>query len=336
MDIPVVSIILAIVSGLVAFFFFSVLLRLLFERLNKRKVRKVMKNYAPDFVDRLNFEEEPQPQSFATPKGRKTRQKASPKATLTSASNGFMAYFARQIEKGGLKYRTEIWIAIQGGGFLVTFLLVLLLNNNFLIAVTAGLVLVLVVPNLFVAAKFNKRLISFETELPETLMLVASALRSGLSFQQALEATVSERDTELGLQMRQAINESRLGPPLEESLDRVADRMRSEDLRWLVAAIEIQREVGGTLSTILDTAATTIKGREELRREVRSLSAEGRLSAYVLVGLPAGIFFFLFISRPEYISFFWTDFLGVVMLIMVLVMMGLGWLWMNKMIRIKV
>jgi len=94
--------------------------------------------------------------------------------------------------------------------------------------------------------------------------------------------------------------------------------------------------VGGNLSVILDTAATTIKGRHALSREVRALSAEGRLSAYVLLALPVGVFAFLLVFRREYVSQLWTHPLGIAMLSALVILMVLGWLWMRAVVRIRV
>ena len=103
---------------------------------------------------------------------------------------------------------------------------------------------------------------SFEEELPDFLMLIASALRSGLSFQQGLDSSAADGKGEVSRQMRRASGKRRSDRLLEPALGRVADRMHSDDLRWTVLALGIQREVGGNLSNILETAASTIKGRE--------------------------------------------------------------------------
>ena len=115
-----------------------------------------------------------------------------------------------------------------------------------------------------------------------------------------------------------------------------AERMDSEDLRWTVTALSIQREVGGNLSTILEAAAETIKQRFALRREVQTLSAEGRLSAYILVGLPIGIFCFLALFRRDYVAALWQTPVGLAMAGPIIVLIGIGWLWMRSIVRIKV
>ena len=182
----------------------------------------------------------------------------------------------------------------------------------------------------------NKALREFEADLPSTLALLASSLRSGLTFAQALDTVVQEGDGEIARQFRQALLEVKVGTSLEEALQRVAERMHSDDLKWAVTGLTIQREVGGSLSKILDTSASTIAKRAELRREVKTLSAEGRLSAYVLAGLPVVIFLFLLITRPQYVEVFWTEPIGVAMMIAMLAAFATGWLWVNKLVKVKV
>ncbi|MUH46818.1 MAG: hypothetical protein F2793_09935, partial [Actinobacteria bacterium] len=176
----------------------------------------------------------------------------------------------------------------------------------------------------------------FADDLPDFLMLLASGLRAGLSFNHALESAASEGKGEVGRQMRRTLRQVQVGMALDTALMGCADRMDNDDLRWTVTALSIQQEVGGNLSTILDAAARTIRARHELRREVRTLSAEGRLSAYILVGLPIVVFCFLAIFRPEYISKLWLDPLGILMLSGLIIAMFAGWMWMRSVVRINV
>ena len=117
---------------------------------------------------------------------------------------------------------------------------------------------------------------------------------------------------------------------------RAADRMDSVDLRWVVAALAIQREVGGNLSKILETAAATVMGRAEVRRDVRTLSAEGRLSGWILAALPIGLFFYMLFANRDYVSFFWTHTAGLVALAVLAVMFILGFIWVRKIAKIEV
>ncbi len=136
--------------------------------------------------------------------------------------------------------------------------------------------------------------------------------------------------------MRRALSEVQMGAPIEAALLRASDRMQSEDLRWTVTALAIQREVGGNLSNILDTAAATVKSRFELRREVKTLSAEGRLSGWVLAALPAGLFLYMLVANREYVQFFWTTTIGMGLLILIGVLFIAGFLWIRRLAKIEV
>lgn len=177
---------------------------------------------------------------------------------------------------------------------------------------------------------------AFGDELPDFLLLLASGLRGGMSFTHALEAAAMDGRGEVPRQMRRVLREVQVGTLLDAALLECADRMDNEDLRWTVTALSIQREVGGNLSTILDTAAGTIKSREELRREVRTLSAEGRLSGYILIALPLGVLLVLMLVRRSYVELLWTTTLGLLSLAAMAVLMVLGWLWMRTIVTIKV
>lgn len=209
---------------------------------------------------------------------------------------------------------------------------------------TGSLILSLVVGGLvgwfstlgWIRSRRTARRRMFSDDLPDFLMLLASGLRAGLSFNNALESAASDGKGEVGRQMRRALRAVQVGVSLDTALMDCAERMDSEDLRWTVTALSIQQQVGGNLSTILDAAARTIRARHELRREVSTLSAEGRLSAYILVALPVLVFCFLAVFRPEYISKLWLDPLGLIMLVGLSLSMLAGWMWMRVVVRIEV
>lgn len=192
---------------------------------------------------------------------------------------------------------------------------------------------VLAYANLRVRASRTHR--QFEEELPEFLMLLSSSLRTGLSFTQALESLSSEGTGEVARQMRRAVAEVSMGATPDEALGRVADRMDSQDMRWAVVAIGIQRDVGGNLSNILDSVADTVRARETVRQEVHSLSAEGRLSAMVLGLLPVLLLVVFAVIRPAYVSILWTTPIGLALLAGSAVLMVVGAIWMARLVKVK-
>jgi len=176
-----------------------------------------------------------------------------------------------------------------------------------------------------VAARERTR---FEDQLPDTLNLISTSLRAGYSLLQAVEAVSSEASDPTGREFSRAITEARLGRAPVEALKMVADRMESKDFDWAVLAINIQREVGGNLAEVLQTAAETMVERNRLRREMKALTAEGRISALVLGALPVFLFAFLFVTNRDYLEPLLSTFPGIMSLVGagIGLLIGLGWL----------
>ncbi len=235
-----------------------------------------------------------------------------------------------------LSMGVSVWLLASVLAVVGTALLLWLFLDRLWLAALVSLGLVSLAFVGLLRSRIGRRQRAFADELPEFLLLLSSALRAGLSFTQGLESAAEQHSGQVGRQIRRALAEAQVSANLDEALLASASRMGNEDLRWVVMALSVQREVGGNLSVILDTAATTIKGRHALSREVRALSAEGRLSAYVLLALPVGVFAFLLVFRREYVSQLWTHPLGIAMLSALVILMVLGWLWMRAVVRIRV
>ncbi|PKW27166.1 type II secretion system F family protein [Phycicoccus duodecadis] len=205
-----------------------------------------------------------------------------------------------------------------------------------LVGALIGLVLGLVLPP--VALKFiaKRRSSKFETVLPDVLMLVATSLASGFSLLQALDAVAKDAPEPAAKEFSRALAESRIGADVSDALDHMAQRMDSPNMRWTTMAIRIQREVGGNLGETLRTTAATLREREMLRRQVKALSAEGRLSAYILIGLPIGIFLYSTVVNYDYVSLLWTTFYGIIMSIGGIISMVIGIFWMRNVVKIEV
>jgi tight adherence protein B len=182
----------------------------------------------------------------------------------------------------------------------------------------------------------SRQELKFAEDLPELLNILAGALRAGLSLEQGLEAYTTDTDGEVSREVRRALGEIKVGTPIDEALMSVSNRMNNEDLKWAVTALSIQRVVGGSMATILTTAFETVKSRAEIRREVKTLSAEGKLSAYVLMSLPIGIFLFLLLTRRQYVRIFWSDPAGMFLLVIIGIALSLGWAWMKRIVEIKI
>jgi tight adherence protein B len=152
---------------------------------------------------------------------------------------------------------------------------------------------------------------------------------------QALASVAREAEQPTSVEFARIINETRVGRQVNDSLDETAARMQSEDFTWVTQAIAINREAGGNLAEVLDGVANTIRERNQIRRQVKALSAEGKLSAYVLIALPFGIAGFLMFSNPEYMGKFTQSLFGYGLIGASVVLLVIGGLWLRKVVSFK-
>jgi tight adherence protein B len=217
----------------------------------------------------------------------------------------------------------------------IVSLLTLVVTRNFFVFLIV-LAFAALLPPAALSFLSNQRRRQFEGQLPDTLQLLSGTLRAGYSMMQGVEAVSQEVAEPMGRELRRVVTEARLGRPLEESLEAVAERMDSKDFAWAVMAIRIQREVGGNLSELLMTVAETMTQRERLRRDVKSLTAEGRISAYVLAVLPVALGIAMFVINPEYMTVLFDENIGRIMLGGGALLMIGGFLWMQAIVKIDV
>jgi tight adherence protein B len=243
---------------------------------------------------------------------------------------------ALRLEQADVRLTAGEWVLLRTCAGAAAIAVSSVLLGNVLLGLLVGVVLTGIVAHLFLSVRAGRRTAAFEAALPDILQLVASSIRTGFSLPQALDAAAQGGGQPISGELNRALAEARLGAPLEDGLDRVADRMDSQDLRWTVMAIRIQREVGGNLSEVLHTTATTMRERSAMRRRVRALSAEGRMSAYILIALPLLLAAFLFLTRRQYLSPLWTTTPGLVMVGAGCVGMLVGCLWMRKLVEVEV
>lgn len=198
-----------------------------------------------------------------------------------------------------------------------------------------GLLVAAAVP-LLVRAHVNRRIAKrreqFVEQLPDVLQLIQSMLTSGFGLLQALKATSEQVAEPARSCFAQAMFAARSGRDIAEALRDVADEMQSSDFDWVVTAIEINREIGGDLSTILASVADGVRERQRLRGQVRALTAEGRLSAWIMLALPPGVLAFSAMSNPEYVGQLFRG-AGLVLLTVAVALMAIGYFWMRRMIN---
>jgi tight adherence protein B len=181
----------------------------------------------------------------------------------------------------------------------------------------------------------GRRQAAFADQLDDSLQLMASSLRAGHSLLRALDSVSHEAASPTAEEFARIVNETRVGRDLADALDEVAARTASEDFTWVAQAIAIHREVGGNLAEVLDSVGHTIRERNAIRRQVKALSAEGKLSAIVLMALPFGVTAFLSISNPTYLAKFTQSLTGWVMVAVALAMLVVGGLWLKKTVAIR-
>ena len=212
-----------------------------------------------------------------------------------------MARVASQLERARLPLRPGEFVLAAAGCGVGLGVAMWVVTAQLLLGVLSGLAGPVLAWQ-FVKFKVGRRRKAFEAQLPEALSLIASSLQAGHTALRSVQSMVEESEPPLSEEFERVVAETALGDPLVDALERMAQRLDVEDLAWVVQAIRIQQTVGGKLADLLFTLAEFMRGREEIRREVKVLTAEGRMSAYVLGGLPVALFFFLKTSSPDYIE----------------------------------
>ena len=201
-----------------------------------------------------------------------------------------------------------------------------------------GLVLAALTPlgaRVLLNVRTARRRKAFADQLDDSLQLLASSLRAGHSLLQALNSVSHEAEEPTSTEFARIINEIRVGRPVGQALDEAAARMESEDFVWVTQAIAINREVGGNLAEVLDGVGHTIRERGAIRRQVQALSAEGKLSALVLMLLPVGIVGFLSLSNPSYLLKLTHSLIGYGLIGLAVVLMVVGALWLRKVVSFR-
>lgn len=240
---------------------------------------------------------------------------------------------AGSLERAGVKMSLQDFVFLVGVAAVVTFALGLVA-----VGPITGLFLAALTP---IGAKFaldiraSRRRAAFADQLDDSLQLMASSLRAGHSLLQALASVAREAEEPTSEEFARIINETRVGRDLAPALEETARRMGSEDFEWVTQAIAINREVGGNLAEVLDGVGHTIRERNQIRRQVKALAAEGKLSAYVLMALPFGVGGFLVVANPEYMGMFTESVLGYAMIGASAMLLVVGGLWLRKVVNIR-
>jgi tight adherence protein B len=240
---------------------------------------------------------------------------------------------ARTLEAAGIPLHPGEFMLLALGGAAIGAIVGLLLGRPLVGLLIAAAVLA--GSRVFSEQRARSRRARFDDQLESTLQLIAGSLRAGYGVTQAINTVATEAAEPTAAEFSRVVAEIRLGRDLIESLRSVADRMDNVDFVWVAEAIDIQQGVGGDLAQILDTVGSTIRDRNRIRRQVHALSAEGRMSAAILIGLPFAIAGLITITNPDYLSELTNTFAGRILLLVGAGLMAVGIAWIRKIIRIE-
>nr|WP_300151856.1 type II secretion system F family protein [Propionicimonas sp.] len=254
-------------------------------------------------------------------------------ATVEKAMRGRSGSVDSILEEAGVTTPAKDLIVITGAAALACFAFGLVLG-----APVVGVLMALLCPvigRMLLSVLADRRRRAFGNQLDEVLQMIAGSLRAGYSLPQAVGTIAQEAAKPVSQEFARVTNETRVGRSMIDSLDDVAARMRNEDFYWITQAIGINREVGGNLADVLDNVSKTIRERSQMKRQVASLAADGKLSAIILMLLPFVVALFLFVLSPNYIMKLFTEPMGWMMLAAGAVMLGIGGFWLTKVINLK-
>jgi tight adherence protein B len=241
----------------------------------------------------------------------------------------------RLLVQSGLNWSVARFLGVTLLTMIVTLVAAWLLHFYWLF-ILLGVAAVATLPLLYVLRARNKRIHTVESQLPDVLELMSRALRAGHSFPSSLEMVATEAPNPIAGEFKTTFDEVNYGIPMQDALMNMTTRIASSDLRYFVVAVLIQRETGGNLAELLDNLARLMRERFKLLGQIRVLSAEGRLSAWILTLLPFVLAGMVNIVHPKFLAVLWEDPVGLKLIYAALTMMLLGILWMRKIIKIRV
>jgi tight adherence protein B len=260
----------------------------------------------------------------------------------------FGANLAREIARADLKLKVSEFLGIWAGSTIGIPLIMLFLSvgitplRNPIILLVGGIV-GFFLPRFWLGRRKGGRLNAFNKQLPDTITLIANALRAGSSFLQAIELVVRESRPPISTEFGRVIREVNLGLPFEQALENMVRRVKSDDLELMATAISIQHTVGGNLAEILDSIAYTIRERVRIKGEIRTLTAQQRLSGYVVGFLPIGLAGFIYLAAPKFFDPMFAkppEVLGlpagVIIMFLGGFMMFMGFMFIRKIVDIEV
>jgi tight adherence protein B len=238
------------------------------------------------------------------------------------------------IERADLPLRTVEFVYVMLGASLLGGLVTAGLTQSVPL-IALGLLGGAALPYAFVSFKAKQRVRAFENQLPDLLVTMAAGLKAGHSFRQALQSVVDENQPPASKELKRVLTETRLGRPMDEALADMAARIGSKNFEFVITAVTIQRQVGGSLASLFDMVADTVRNRQQFAKKIKGLTAMGRASAYVLVGLPFFVALMLTLLNSKYMHPLWHTSTGHKLIITMFVMIGIGSLVLRKIVNFR-
>ena len=251
------------------------------------------------------------------------------------AGKGVVPALRHRLEQGELRLQPGEFLLMSLGGLVFGGLLGGALLSSILFGVLVGVALG-ATPWIVLMLAVRRRSKALHAQLPDVLMMLASSLRAGHGFLAALDTVAQEVGDPIAGELSRVVAEVRLGRKPDEAMSAMAERVDSDDFRWAAMSVNIQREVGGNLAEILDTVAETVRERDVVRRQIDVLSAEGKLSAWILIALPVVIGLYIAKVNPSYMKLLFTTTIGIVISVGGVVLLVIGMWWLRKIVRIDV
>ena len=251
-----------------------------------------------------------------------------------ASRRGFIELFNLRLQKAGMSIRASEFITLHIMAVITLSMGIYLLTKNLLLTLVLVMVIILA-PFILLNFKASIRVKKLNEQLPDTLQLISSSLKAGYSLNQSINMIIDETSPPISDEFKIVLSEIRMGLPEKDALERMAKRINSELFDWTALAVSIQSEVGGNLAEVMDTISETIRDRERTLRQIKALTAEGRISAYILIGLPIIMTIVLVMLNREYISLLITTKIGLAMLAVASILMITGIIWILKIINVK-
>lgn len=255
------------------------------------------------------------------------------KISRVFASRSFIDKLQAQLISAGILLKAEEYMTIYVAMIIIIPLLLLFITGNTWLSVIMVLVCS-ILPEMYVRNRKENRLMTLNQQLGDTLVVMSNALRAGFGFQQAMDTVRREMPPPISTEFSWTLREMNLGFSQEDALKNLTNRVKSDDLDMVVTGIIIQRQVGGNLAQILENISETIRDRAKIKKEIKVLTAQGRLSGLIIGLLPVAIIAIMLVINPAYFNSFLYDPRGMVILGVALVLEIIGALMVKKIIDI--